>query len=327
MENLAFDRAYHLEVVLKTSSTSERRAIITDARMSLKCNYSSKVGPTSTPSQILTLYNIDPSLIPEFKKQGAFVILRAGYLSQLDDTSRLEDLPVVMEADIMTCKMRYTDVDTILVLGLVEFAEEKKSSTSQITIPKGVSLVNLLQQIATRVTDKVEIMLSSEKSQISLNKRRTYSSTPAEILRRVGLEFGLNVYYHRKVLYITDKDALHIQEFQATGLSPIRVPIEEILGGIDLSADFTKSTNEGGLEANFRLVFNPYLRVDRVIELYSKGGLDFTAKGTYRIIAFSHSLDTHGTNWDTEIVASAISDTSGVEAVDRLYDEVIYGNR
>lgn len=333
-KQVQFGRTYHLEVILPDTEKTIKRVTITKNRITLSANFSEKNLTTSSPSQILTLYNVDTEIIKYFRVEGAKVILKAGYIFDTRYNSA-EDMPIVVDSDISASKVMYSGQDVILVLTLKDMVREKQTSVAKINMKKTETVENLVSRVANKLSSKVILEISETLGKKSLGKARSYSAIPSEILRSLALEFGLNTYFYNNALYISEANIKKLDSASDTVI--VSIPVSEIKGGVGISADYTKAMQDGddGLEVNFDILYNPLVKLGSVIKIDTTGYDDHQLNdlGNFKVTAMGVRLDTHSGDWDCSITAEPVSDSSYTQKsltaeqyYDKVIGEVLYGN-
>ena len=277
------------------------RVIVTDNNgvgidvSNLHCTFTVEKSMSETPNYSeIVIYNLAPQTENKIIKEGAKVILEAGY----EDSH----YGVIFTGDIVQpLRSKENGTDYTLTLIVQDGDLFYNRGIINTSLKAGQSLRNVINTLSNDTTENIEV------GEISENLNNTS-------LSRGKVLFGLSRDCFRQIAK-SEEGAFFINDNKINLVKADDLPKGEIIslnsnsGLID-----TPEQTEEGIKAqsllNPLLNLNKFVHIDRSLinqQRISKGQeiRQLQGEGVYRIISLTHSGDTRGNTWYTEFTAVA----------------------
>lgn len=310
-------------------------------------HYSTEKTDVSSDETTFEIYGLNPESAAKFKREGATVMLRAGYDTQFkrDDTGEIimdyESLPVIYLGKVLWATTVKRGVDKVTRVVCSSDAAERDVMKVSVAYKPNTTRADVIKDLVKRMGFSVlEMDLSSLGSTAYSSGKSVYGSV-ANALNRICQENGLMWFTHNqqiRVIPITAKPAnlaWEIFPFQvidsveayykrnqsvkkppkkpskARGKKPKDPKREDTKTTVTEQEDGSKlrTTIKTGLK--FKTFLDGRFKLgDNVV---IRGSDEYisqinNANGQFRIISVAHDLDFRGGGWTTELELVSASD-------------------
>lgn len=297
--------------------------IISGLQMTTSISLSNEKSSSQTDEVTLKILNLPAEYQDQFKSDGATLMLRAGYFSDMsrDESGNLvsdpDTLPVILLATIYHCYTQREGVNDVTYVFCSTDKVERATTKDSIAFPPGTKLQEIIQSLVKRMPFALKsIDLGTANGRVYQGGLSLYGKV-ADMLNNVCEENGLVWHVHNKKITVQPKKPsaqskvypwdIHpgsmIESVKATysrsqtklPKKPSKVDTAPKPGERVSIADGMKTVIKQGVTVTVlldgRLLLGDYVRLNDVGDL----------SGDYRIEGINHSLDYRGGEWTTAL--------------------------
>lgn len=310
-------------------------------------HYSTEKTDVSSDETTFEIYGLNPEAAAKFKREGATVMLRAGYDTQFkrDDAGEIimdyESLPVIYLGKVIWASTVKRGVDKVTKVVCSSDAAERDVVKVSVAYKPNTTRADVVKDLVKRMGFSVLEMDLSHLGSTAYSSGKSVYGSVASALNRICQENGLMWFTHNqqiRVIPITAKPAnlaWEIFPFQVIDSvegyykrnqsvkKPVKKPSksrgkkpkdpkrEDTTVTTTEQADGSKlrTTIKTGLK--FKTFLDGRFKLgDNVVIRGSDEYLDQinNANGQFRIISIAHDLDFRGGGWTTELELVSASD-------------------